>query len=136
MKISYISSFFILLANLTSSTVNALQVSCTLLNDSYLENERKMIVAKPVSLTPNYQDAKVTIFSDPTIEILLASAVIVEHSVSKPFVSAFDTIIVKGEEATRIRSSIRDSATDSMGSHITLQGGKKSLLVTCDSISN
>ena len=108
MKISYISSFFILLASLTSSTVNAFQVSCALLNDGYLENEGKMIVAKPVSLTPDYQEAKVTIFSDPAIEILLASAVIVEHSVSKPFVSAFDTIIVKGDETTRIRSSIRD----------------------------
>ncbi len=136
MKISYISSLFILLANFTSSTVFASQVSCALLNDGYLENEGKMIVAKPVSLTPNYQEAKVTIFSDPAIEILLASAVIVEHSVSKPFVSAFDTIIVRGEETTRIRSSIRDSATDSMGSHITLQKGKKSLLVTCDSISD
>ncbi|PKF81327.1 hypothetical protein CW749_01420 [Vibrio sp. vnigr-6D03] len=111
-------------------------ISCALLNDGYLENEGKMIVAKPVSLTPNYQEAKVTIFSDSAIEILLASAVIVEHSVSKPFVSAFDTIILKGDEAIRIRSSIRDSATDSMGSHITLQKGKKSLLVTCDSISN
>lgn len=136
MKISYISSFFILLASLTSSAVNALQVSCALLNDGYLENEGKMIVAKPVSLTPDYQEAKVTIFSDPAIEILLASAVIIEHSASKPFVSAFYTIIVRGEEATRIRSSIRGSATDSTGSHITLQKGKKSLLVTCDSISN
>ncbi|MBD1557047.1 hypothetical protein HC752_08860 [Vibrio sp. S9_S30] len=95
-----------------------------------------MIIAKPVSLTPNDQGAKVTLFSDPAIEIQLASALIVKHSVSKPFVSAFDTIIVKEEETTRIRSSIRDSAADSMGSHLTLQKDQKSLLVTCDSISD
>ncbi|CCO48116.1 hypothetical protein VIBNISOn1_450080 [Vibrio nigripulchritudo SOn1] len=134
MKIAFATSLTILFAGFSAPSVFASQISCALLNEGYLQRVGKMVIAKPVALKPNYKSESYSLFSYPGIEISLANAVVVEHSVSKPFVSAFNTIIKRNDEVLVTRSSVREQGEGSMSSHITLRKGNNKLLITCDSI--
>ncbi|EGU60660.1 hypothetical protein VINI7043_20881 [Vibrio nigripulchritudo ATCC 27043] len=134
MKIAFATSLVILFAGFSAPSVFASQISCALLNEGYLQGEGKMVIAKPVALKPDYKSESYSLFSYPDIEVSLANAVVVEHSVSKPFVSAFNTIIKRNDEVLITRSSIREQSEGSMSSHITIRKGNNKLLITCDSI--